>query len=483
MNRFIFVIITLISFLFHPKGGLAYNSASQKLRWDINKIINNSCVDRTNVGIKIVSLKNKEILFSQNGDKLFIPASNMKLVSTAAALVKLHPDYTFKTKVLFDGKISENILKGNLYLKGFGDPLLVSERLWLISKDIYNQGIKVINGDIIVDDSFFDNERRGWGWKKNHGPVAYFAPVGASSLNFNVVTVIVEPGNKVGSKARVIIDPKTEYIEIVNQTTTTALKTKRRIYVDRVPNKNGNRDKIIIGGKIPINSKRILLYRNISNPPMYLGMVFREFLIKEGIKVKGNVRLKTAPFDASELSEYQSRELFRIIQYLNKLSNNFVAEQILKTMGAEIKGEPGTFGKGIESVKDFLDSLGIPRNNYTIADGSGLSRLNRLSPSQIVKVLTYMYNDFQVQGEYLSSLGVMGVDGSVDDRLENTFAKRRIRVKTGTLFGVSAISGYVQTNTNEILAFSILINEKRCSHYSSKKIQNKILLLLVNFHE
>lgn len=357
MNHFIFIIITLISLLFHPKTGLTYSSATQKLRWDINKVINNSCVNRENVGIKIVSLKNDDTLFSQNGEKLFIPASNMKLITTAAALVKLYPDYTFKTKVLFDGKISENILKGNLYLKGFGDPLLVSERLWLISKDIYNRGIKVINGDIIIDDSFFDNKRRGWGWKKNHGPLAYYAPVGASSLNFNVVTVVVEPGNKVGSKARVIIDPKTDYIEIINRTTTIASKTRRRIYVDRVPNKNGNRDKIIIGGKIPINSKRILLYRNISNPPLYLGMVFRELLIKEGIQVKGNVRIETAPSDASELSQYQSRALFRIIQYLNKLSNNFVAEQILKTLVQRLRENQEPLKRELRALKIFWRAL------------------------------------------------------------------------------------------------------------------------------
>ena len=146
-----------------------------------------------------------------------------------------------------------------------------------------------------------------------------------------------------------------------------------------------------------------------------------------------------------------------------------------------MKGEPGTFEKGTEVVKEFLDDLGIKRDSYVIADGSGLSRLNRLTPSQIITVLTHMYNNFQVQGEYLSSLGVMGVDGSVDDRLENTIAKRKIRAKTGTLFGVTSISGYVQSHSNEILAFSILINQKESGYYSGKKLQNKILLLLANF--
>jgi D-alanyl-D-alanine carboxypeptidase/D-alanyl-D-alanine-endopeptidase (penicillin-binding protein 4) len=179
---------------------------------------------------------------------------------------------------------------------------------------------------------------------------------------------------------------------------------------------------------------------------------------------------------------HQSIALFRIIQYLNKFSNNFVAEQILKTMGAELKNEPGTSEKGIEVIKEFLEGIGVPKDTYVIADGSGLSPLNRLTPSQLIKVLSYMYDNFQVQGEFFSSLGVMGVDGSVDDRLENTPAKRRIRAKTGTLYGVSSISGYIQAGTNETMAFSILINQASASLHSCKNVQNKILLLLLNFY-
>lgn len=481
MKRLLSILILLAAFILPAGNGLADTDsyAVGKLRWEINKAINESSIDRENIGIKVFSLKNNDVLFSNNSERPFIPASNIKLITSAAALVKLYPDYTFKTKLFLDGEVSHNILKGNLYLKGFGDPLLVTERLLLIARDVHNRGIKKINGDIVIDDYFFDGKRSGIGWKKNRGPQAYNAPIGAASLNFNVVTVYIEPGERVGAKARVIIDPKTDYTAIDNRTVTTQAKTRRRLYVDRVT--NGKKDKIVIGGKMPINSKRISLYRNISHPPLYLGMAFKEFLMKEGIQVKGSVRVEQVPETAKELSQYESRALFRIIQYLNKFSNNFVAEQILKTLGAEIKGEPGTFEKGIEAVKEFLDDLGIKRDSYVIADGSGLSRLNRLTPDQIIRVLTHMYNNFQVQGEYLSSLGVMGVDGSVDDRLENTIAKRKVRAKTGTLFGVTSISGYVQSRSHEVLAFSILINQKKSGYYSGKKLQNKVLLLLANF--
>ena len=480
MKRLLPVIFITLSL-----AGKAYpadiypTSSIDRLQKNINRVIDNSTIKKENIGIKIVSLKNNDVIFSHNEDKLFIPASNVKLVTSAAALTKLYPDYTFKTKVFAHGPIVKETLKGDLYLKSFGDPMLVSERLWLITRDVCNRGIRTIDGDIVIDDDYFDEKRRGNGWKKNYGPQAYNAPIGASSLNFNVITLYIEPGDEVGAKGKIIVEPPTGYIEIDNQTITTA-KTRRPLSIRRIP--NGDQDKVVITGKIPIRSKRIRLYRNISNPPLYLGTVFKEFLIKEGIRIKGGVRVGTVPKNAREIGMYQSIALFRIIQYLNKFSNNFVAEQILKTMGAELKNEPGTSEKGIEVVKEFLEGIGVPRDTYVIADGSGLSRLNRLTPSQLIKVLSYMYDNFQAQGEFFSSLGIMGVDGSVDDRLENTPAKRRIRAKTGTLYGASSISGYIQAGTNETMAFSILINQSSASLHSCKNIQNKILLLLLNFY-
>jgi D-alanyl-D-alanine carboxypeptidase/D-alanyl-D-alanine-endopeptidase (penicillin-binding protein 4) len=439
MKRFLLVIFIALSLTGKAFPGDIYPTSSiDRLQKNINRVIDNSTIKKENIGIKIVSLKNNDVIFSHNEDKLFIPASNVKLVTSAAALTKLYPDYTFKTKVYTDGPIMNETLKGDLYLKSFGDPMLVSEQLWLITRDVYNRGIRTINGDIVVGDDYFDEKRRGKGWKKNCGPQAYNAPIGASSLNFNVITLYIEPGDKIGAKGKIIVEPQTEYIEINNQTITTA-KTRQPLSIRRIS--NGDQDKVVITGKIPIRSKRIRLYRNISNPPLYLGTVFREFLIKEGIRIKGSVRVGTVPRNAREIGVHQSIALFRIIQYLNKFSNNFVAEQILKTMGAELKNEPGTSEKGIEVIKEFLEGIGVPKDTYVIADGSGLSPLNRLTPSQLIKVLSYMYDNFQVQGEFFSSLGVMGVDGSVDDRLENTPAKRRIRAKTGTLYGVSSISG------------------------------------------
>jgi serine-type D-Ala-D-Ala carboxypeptidase/endopeptidase (penicillin-binding protein 4) len=480
MIKHLAILISFVTFLSISTPGLTYPTSSlSKLRKSIEKVLSGSSMSSQNIGIKIVSLKKNDVIFSHNEDRLFIPASNIKLITTAAALTKLHPDYTFKTRVFIDASSSGETLNGNLYLKSHGDPLLVSERLWLIAKDISNQGIKTINGDIIIDDNFFDGKRSGNGWKKHRGSQAYNAPIGASSLNFNVITIYIEPGKKVGEKATIIIDPETDYIEIDNRTVTTA-KTRRNFAVNRAP--NGEKDRFIIKGKIPIRSRKIRLYRNISNPPLYLGNVFKEFLTKEGVRIKGSVRTDTVPKNAKQIGLYESRALFRIVQYLNKLSNNFVAEQILKTLGAELKGEPGTSEKGIEIIQEFMNELAIPKDTYVVADGSGLSRLSRLSPSQLIKVLSYMYRSFQVQGEYFSSLGIMGVDGSVDDRLENTPAKRRIRAKTGTLFGVSSISGYIEAGTDEIMAFSILINDPKMSLRSSKKIQNKILLLLLNFY-
>ncbi|MBI5183778.1 MAG: D-alanyl-D-alanine carboxypeptidase/D-alanyl-D-alanine-endopeptidase [Nitrospinae bacterium] len=448
-------------------------------REKMNLILSDKCLSNGKTSIKIISLYHGDILYEYNSNDLLIPASNVKLVTTAAALLNLHPNYRFKTTLSTDGSINDNVLKGNLYIKGFGDPMLVSEELWMMVKDLHNLGIRSITGDIIADDTFFDSERVGNGWGRNIGSQAYCARIGALSFNFNTITVYVEPGKEEGKSPIVVLDPLTRFISVDNKAITISQKKKNRLIVDRV--EGDKMDKIIISGKIAKGKERNRFYLNISNPPLYTASGFRDLLSREGIEVKGEIIIGRQPSGVKELVVHYSKSLSSIIQGLNKLSNNFIAEQILKTMGAEIKGEHGTEENGLKIVYDFMEKVGIDNGTYTIVDGSGLSEKNRLSADQFLKVLIYMYNDFTLQPEYLSSLSVMGVDGSLNGRLNNTHAERKIRSKTGTLNGVNALSGYAKTRDDEIIAFSILMNYKGCDHGKIKAIQNKIALLMVDF--
>src|SRR3989338_3975709 len=427
-----FLIFYFLFFIFDIFFISAPVFPSQPLNWSIGKkidnIIQNRCLSDAKVGIKIVSLKTGETVYERNSDELLIPASNVKLITSAAALSRLKPNYKFRTTVAYDGAIDGNILNGNLYIKGYGDPKLVTEELLLIVREIRNSGIDEISGDIIADESFFDSERTGNGWNlSDDNSRAYNARIGALTLNFNTITVYVDSAESHRDKPKVITNPPTNFVEVINN----AVTNRRRVGTT-----------ITVRGEVTTGKKRMHYYRNISNPPLYTATVFKEFLEREGIVIKGNIRTGIQPEGIEELLGHESVPLSIIVRDLNKISNNFIAEQILKTMGAEIKGAPGTTEKGLEVVEEYLGEIGIQKETYKIADGSGLSRFNRLTPSQIIKVLDSMYNDFRFQSEYIASLSVMGVDGSLKERMNNSESQEMVRGKTGTLDGVSAISGY-----------------------------------------
>ncbi len=471
------LFLALTFFLFQSNSSFAENSPVQLLGKDIDVILQNSCLEKGSAGIKVFSLTKGDFLYQRNSSKFFIPASNIKLLTSAVALKVLGGEYQFLTTVSTDGEIKKGVLHGNLYLKGYGDPRLVSEELWMIVKSIRNRGIKSINGDIIADDTFFDNKLTGAGVRNNAGAKPYNARVSALSLNFNTVTVYVDPAKRAGARPIVKVDPPTKYIKISNKAITAAKGKTNKIVAGRI--KKGGHDTVFINGSIRIPGYHV--YLNVSDPTLYTITVFKEFLEKEGIKIKGNISIAKQPEDVKELVIHKSRPLALIIQDMNKISNNFIAEQVLKTAGAERYGAPGTTVKGLDLISQFMETLGYLPSSYSIVDGSGLSKQNSLSPDQIINVLKNMYYDFSVRAEYVASLGIMGIDGSVKKRLDDFPKRRYIRAKTGTLNGASSLSGYIGAEGGEELAFSILINSRKCKWGNDTKIQNSIVEKLVEF--
>ena len=439
----------------------------------VKKILNNSCLKNNNFGIKIYSLDRGEAIIEVRAKKLFIPASNLKVLTTAVALQTLGPNYRFPTSFFTDGTLKDGVLNGNLYIKGHGDPKLVTEQMWLLTNELRNIPIYRITGNIVGDDSFFDDRKRVKTWLKNPGAQAYEAPLGALSFNFNTVQVYVSPDIKAGNKPKIIIEPDTEYITLNNQAKTLKPGKRNRLIVNRVEH-NGS-DEITVSGGINLNQARAQYFLNITNPTQYTLSVLKKYLQHAGIKFAGKIEQRRVPEGAIKLLNHDSEPLTLALQGLNKFSNNFVAEQILKTIGAKKYGHPGTTLKGIKAFKEYLMALGYQQNQYKVFDGSGLSRQNRLSPQIIVDILRYVKNDLGVYPEFVSALGVMGVDGNVKNRMRGVQSSKRARVKTGTLNFVSALSGYFQSQDDETFAFSILMNSLKCSNSRIKKLQDQII--------
>lgn len=473
--------VLAICFVFLPTFSFALvnEEGVDKFRKSVNSILSSTCLRKNNYGVKIYSLDRGETLYETRSKRLFIPASNAKILTTAVALKYLGSNYRFSTGIYTDGILENETLKGNLYIKGSGDPKLVTEQLWLIVNELRNLPIKKIKGNIIADDSFFDDRKRIKTWIKNPGAQAYEAPLGALSFNFNTVKVYVSPGKKAGDRPVIVIEPENEYIKLENNAQTLKPGKRRRLIVNRVDKED--HDLITISGGINLGQPRAQYFLNITDPTQYALNVFKSYIKLSGIKFGGQLQQGKVPDGAMELYMHEGEPLALALRGLNKFSNNFVAEQILKTIGGEHLDLPGSTKKGLRVFEEYMTQLGYGPEQYSIHDGSGLSRQNRLSPEIIVDILRNVKDDLSVYPEFVTALGVMGVDGNVKNRMKKVASSSKARVKTGTLNFVSALSGFFQSKEGELFAFSILMNDLKCSNRRVKKIQDQIIKKGLNF--
>ncbi len=433
-------------------------------------------------GILLTSIDTGEVLFEKNADELLIPASTNKIFTAYTALKKLKPNATFKTYVLINSPVRNFQLGGDLYIKGGGDPSLVSERLWMLVNEFVRAGIKTVKGNIIVDSSYYDSVRTPESRPKYLKDQAYNAPVGALSFNFNTTTVYVRPNEQSGQPPVVYTDPENTYIDVVNQATTGKAGSQNTLNVNRTEFVKGDiGDTVLLRGSIPVDGKEQHFYKNIVNPALYTGHMVKTFMEQRGLRVEGTVKEGSVPSEAKQILEFESQPLWQVIWGMNKFSNNFVADQTLKKLGAETWGPPGTLEKGVTVVQDMLQEIGIPKNTYEIHDGSGLTRQTKVTSRQIVKVLSAAYKDFAVFPEFISSLVIAGEDGTLRRRFPTSQSEAiQLRAKTGTLDGVAALAGYTVSQENELLGFAIILNDSKGKYGKMSPWIDKIAL---EFHK
>jgi serine-type D-Ala-D-Ala carboxypeptidase/endopeptidase (penicillin-binding protein 4) len=467
------IIFTALLFLVSPLQAEPTNNKVRQFHQAVEKILDHTCLKKNNYGIEIYSLDRHEILYEARKDRLFIPASNLKLITTATALERLGPDYRFPTRLYTSGKLQGDTLYGDLYIKGYGDPKLVTEQMWLLVNELENLPLRKIVGNIIADDSFFDALLHAKTWMPSGGSEAYNAPLGALSFNFNTVTVYVSPGDHAGDTPRVVVEPDTKYLKIKNRTQTLPRGKRGRLTVQRID--RGGYDEISLKGGISMSRPRARYFVNITDPTKYSVSVFKDYLARVGIEVVGETLSGKVPKGAKLLVNHKSEPLSLALRGLNKFSNNFVAEQIVKILAVEKFGAPGTTENGLKVIHEYMQSLGFAHDQFSILDGSGLSRQNRLTPNQIIRVLEHVRKDLSIFPEFISALGVMGVDGNVRKRMNGVEESQKARVKTGTLNSVSSLSGYFQSTDGEWFAFSILMNDLKCQNWQALKIQDKIV--------
>lgn len=433
-------------------------------RMDIAGALANPGLDPERTSIVIADASTGKVLASHMPNLKLNPASCAKVLTSVTALAKLGPDYRFKTYFLAKKKPKHGTIR-TLYVKGSGDPSLINEELEVVAATLYGMGLRQVTDGIVIDNSFFDSFE--YPRKEGNYGRAYTAKTSALAINFNSIGIDVAPGARAGRRGNVELKPPVEIFDVKNRLTTRS-RTKISVAVGRGPE---GRD-IVVGGRISPRAGRHTFWRAIPDPVEYAGAVIGHIFGEGGITVTGPTREGRIPRRAVVLLEQDSRPLVEIIRDMNKLSTNFVAEQIVKHMGGVFKGEPGSTVKGIAVIEDYLASIGVPKGSFFLENGSGLSSVSRISAGQLVKVLVAAYRNDRIQYDFMASLSVLGVDGTMKSwRKMEPALTGIVYAKTGTLNSISTLAGYVPRPDGSLAAFAILANGLPKGPWAAKKAQ------------
>ncbi len=463
-----------------PSTGPAPAAAARELE----AIFADTAFRHAHWGVAVESAETGAVLFEQNRDKFFMPASNMKLATGAAALEALGPDYRFRTTLAASGPIRNGVLQGDLVVIGGGDPTISARfgegdartvfRAWADS--LRAKGVQRVAGSVVGVDTAFDAITLGRGWAWDDLGSYYAAEISALEFNEGAVQTTVFPGSRTGVPGAVSFDPPTGYLPVDNGTVTIAAGGEPDIDFDRDPNGPG----IIVTGEIPADTfvQRDLAVRD---PTRFFVSMLRETLRSTGIAVDGPAMVMADLHEPARAPEpvfvHQSPPLREVLPGLMKPSQNQIAEIFLKTLGRELRGA-GTSRDGVAAVDSIFRSWGLPAAELIMADGSGLSRYNYVTPELLMGLLKHMLRSPNWEVWY-ASLPIAGIDGTLRNRFRDTPAEGRIRAKTGTIANTRALSGYLNTESGEWLVFSMIVNNSDQGSRNADRLVEEALLRLV----
>ena len=446
----------------------------------VDAIANRPEFSRSRWGILIQPLSSTATLYSRDAQKYFIPASNVKLLTTAAALQKLGADFRIKTSV-YSGE------NGSLYVAGRGDPSITEAQLQSLAQQLKRRGVDRVN-ELIGDDSYFQGSAVNPNWEWEDAQSGYGAPINSLIFNQNAIDLLLSP-QALGQPLKVTFaEPKlANQWQIQNNSVTVAQNESEFIEVGRA----FDRPTIRVSGQLKVGAESESAYVAVVNPANNFLQHFQQVLAAEGIPVKQALVASVSRNFNQELATVESPPLAQLVRETNRESNNLYAEVLLRLLGkvTDKKPLPQTLtGKmpvpqedtdeiGLKELKTALTQLGVNPNSYILADGSGLSRHNLISPEALVQTLRFMANS-PAASIYRQSLPIAGESGTLKNRLSSTPNRVILQAKTGTLSGVSALSGYIEVPDYEPLVFSIIVNQSDLSAASMRSATDEIVLLL-----
>jgi D-alanyl-D-alanine carboxypeptidase/D-alanyl-D-alanine-endopeptidase (penicillin-binding protein 4) len=446
-------------------------------------------------GLLIVDAETGETLYELNADKYFVPASNMKLFTTALALAKLGPDYRFRTTLETRGTVSpEGVLNGDLFLVGRGDPNLSNRKFPYDSKEdfdgapekvlaeladaLFAKGVKEVTGDVVGDDSYFPREPYPNGWEIDDMVWEYGAAVSAIAVNDNTVTLTLSAGDSAGAPVQAVVAPATPDFIVQNDVVTSAAEVKSDLTLTREPNSKI----VVIRGTMPAHSAPRKLVLALHDPAEHAASLLTQLLAARGVKVDGTARAmhiaeNTGAAPRAVLAEHVSVPLGDSVKLVNKISQNLHTEMLLRTV-ARNTALWNTPDDLMKFPADFYVAAGIAPGDVIQTDASGLSRHDLVTPRAVAALLRY------AQGQpwfaaYYASLPVAGVDGTLETLMKNTPSAGRIHAKTGSVEHVRTRSGFADTPGGRRLIFSFLSNNQGGKNHEASDALDGLCLAMI----
>lgn len=447
-----------------PAGAAAPARArvrAPELEAAVRALVTDRSLKDAQIGVVLIDCDTGSVL-AQSGEHLVLnPASNAKLYTAAAALAILHGSHRYQTTL--NGTIKSGAAQ-NVVLRGHGDPSLRSKDLWQLVQDLKAHGARRIEGDITVDQRFYDEQTTPPAFEQQPNEWAAFrAPVSAVAVNENTITMTVRP-HAAGSNASVSFEPA-GFVDVTGTVKTTESGADAVGLELSKTGEDGRRLSAKVSGAVGADSRLVRYTKRVEDPQLLAGYALKAIMEDNGLKVSGNVRLGATGKDArdrkgSVLARHESAPLSTLLYSLGKNSNNFYAEMIFKSLAAETKTRPGKSQESADIVTTWLDKNDLGDAGVVVKNGSGLFDANRTTAHSMAKLLRFAWLDSRINNEFVAQLSIGGVDGTLHKRFRGDRGHRAIRAKTGTLESSIALSGYVLGPPGKgAVAFAILFNK------------------------
>ncbi len=482
-KRILILILATIPCTLGIQCGIVVHKSPQappaSLSEQLDALFSDADLNNAFVGVAVWSEKRSTFVYRKNDDLSFMPGSNLKLCTTATALELLGPECRTKTEYYLDGDIVDSLFIVDIIITGYGDPTLQwrhslggVEQFQSFAQQLAALGVKAIQGRVIGDDNAFDDQEYGIGWSWENGPFWYQAPISALSLHGNCVDFEISAGDSVGAAATVRHIPPTSMVALNSQITTSLAKDSIDIHREKCSNNFYLRGAITIG-------KHLKKRRTIDNPTLYTLSVLLETIKRSGIIVDASIddidNLEYFHYDTTfQAASFYSPPLREIVYDINKKSLNLDAELLLKITGMETAGK-GSALAGAGVMEEYWKRRGLDFSGVHLADGSGLSRKNLVTPQSIVELLRAMRNNIA----FYDSLPISGIDGTLEQRMTMPGVDARVHAKTGPLDFVKALSGYLKSNSGDEIVFSCLVNHALADAHKIAYIQDRMCEILV----